>query len=440
MSTMKKSGFKIITLGCKVNQSESERLAAQLIEAGMSPASSSAAMEICIVNTCAVTAKAAAQSRQAARRAARDYPHARTVVIGCDARIEPGVFGEMCGVAVIDGGARMPEPAALLDLPDDDPRLSPNTPWNKTHLAPGLTPLRQRSRPFLKVQDGCDAQCSYCIVPKARGGSRSAPLEQVLAGLAGYASAGFKEVVLTGIHLGAFGRDLNPPLSLDMLLHRILAADFKFRLRLSSIEPREVSDGVIKLMAESDKLCRHLHIPLQSGDDTILARMRRPYDRQTFARVIENVASQIPDCAIGVDVLVGFPGETKIAFGQTCELIESLPVTYLHVFPFSPRPGTPAAKFSGRIAPEVLKQRCARMRRLGKAKRFAFYQRFLGRQVEVLVEGTRDRVDGRLKGVSDNYLKLTFDGPDQLMNRLVWVRVERLQASGNLLGSVAQIS
>jgi threonylcarbamoyladenosine tRNA methylthiotransferase MtaB len=437
---MKKQGFKIITLGCKVNQSESERLAAQLTDAGLLPASSDDAMEICVINTCAVTAKAAAQSRQAARRAARDYPHARTVVIGCDARIEPAVFSDMCGVAVIDGGARMPGPAALLDLPNDEPRLSPNTPWNKAHLPSDMIPLRRRTRPFLKVQDGCDAHCSYCIVPKARGGSRSLPLEQVLAGLAGYESAGFQEVVLTGIHLGVYGHDLNPPLSLEMLLLRIFAADFKLRLRLSSIEPREVSDEMIGLMAGSEKFCRHFHIPLQSGDDTILARMGRPYDRQTFAGVIEKVASQIPDCALGVDVLVGFPGETDIAFDQTYNLIESLPVTYLHVFPFSPRPGTPAAGFSGRVVPDLLKQRCARMRRLGREKRRVFYQRFLGQQIEVLVEGTRDRVSGCLKGVSDNYLNITFDGPDELMNRLVWVWVERLEATGNLLGSAAQTS
>lgn len=433
MKMMKKSGYKIYTLGCKVNQSESDQLASMLMRAGIPPAADDDAVSLCVINTCAVTGKAAAQSRQAVRRLRRSHPDATTVVVGCDARIEPQAFERIAGVDAVNGSLGARELARIVNIGSGNGRLTDKA------TAETFQPISlssQRTRPFLKVQDGCDAHCSYCIVPRARGGSRSIPLEAVLGRLAAFESAGFREVVLTGIHLGAYGRDFNPPLSLEGLVRHILDADFKLRLRLSSIEPAEISDEIITLVAGSDNLCRHFHIPLQSGDNTILKKMCRPYDRQTFARVIERLAARIPDCAIGVDVLVGFPGETEAAFARTYDLIASLPVTYLHVFPFSPRPGTPAAKFPGRIAPEVLKQRCARMRRLGRDKRGAFYRRFVGQQVQVLVEGTRDRASGGLKGVSDHYLSVHFDGIDDLMNRMVRVTVERLGRDGNLQGQV----
>jgi threonylcarbamoyladenosine tRNA methylthiotransferase MtaB len=435
---MKKQGFKIITLGCKVNQSESAALAQQLGERGLAATSDAGKVAFCVVNTCTVTSKAAAQSRQTARRAARDYPGAKIVVMGCDARTEPDAFHEIDGVTVVDGRGRGPDLDGLIRRCGLLGLVGESTHDDILRHAPQKVLLSPRTRPFLKVQDGCNAHCTYCIVPRARGRSRSVPIEQILAQLTAFETAGFKEVVLTGIHLGAYGVDLDPPLTLEAMLRRILASDTTLRLRLSSIEPGEVSDELIALVAESQTVCRHFHVPLQSGDDTILKRMGRPYSRGQFARVIDTIATRVPDIAIGVDVLVGFPGETEAAFNQTYNLIESLPVTYLHVFPFSPRPGTPAAKFPGQVTPEVIKQRCARMRHLGREKRRTFYQRFLGRQVVVLVEGTRDRVSGCLKGVSDHYLNVTFEGPEELMNRLVRVRLKRLDRGGNLFGSVVQ--
>jgi threonylcarbamoyladenosine tRNA methylthiotransferase MtaB len=280
-----------------------------------------------------------------------------------------------------------------------------------------------RSRPFLKIQDGCDAFCTYCIVPLARGPSRSLPVIDVLESLKALSAAGYQEVVLSGIHLGRYGCDLTPASSLGELLDHIERADLMQRVRLSSIEPLELTDALIQRVAGSTRFCRHFHIPLQSGDDRILQKMKRPYTVEKFRQRVIEIRNQIPDAAIGVDTLIGFPGETDEAFKNTYALIQELPVTYLHVFPFSARPGTPAARYPNRVAPNVIKARCEQMRYLGQTKRTEFFQNFIGKTLEILVESTRNAATGRLKGISSNYIPVLTDADEDQIHKLVTVQL-----------------
>jgi threonylcarbamoyladenosine tRNA methylthiotransferase MtaB len=247
--------------------------------------------------------------------------------------------------------------------------------------------------------------------------------------------AGYREIVLSGIHLGHYGHDLTPKISLSELLARTEQSTNVPRLRLSSLEPLEVTEGLIERMAESPCLCRHFHIPLQSGDDRILKKMRRPYTSDEFKQLVFRIHDRIPDAAIGVDILVGFPGETNTAFNNTYECIRSLPVTYLHVFPFSARPGTPAASYAHKVPSDVIKTRCEYMRRLGGVKRMNFNRRFIGRKIPILVESNRHAATGFLKGISSNYLTVLIDSNDSLNNQIISVRITE-QVENNLLGII----
>jgi len=449
--------FKIITLGCKVNQAESEALAGRLAEANWAPAGSNEAADLCIVNTCAVTQRAGMQSRQAVRRAIQDHPSACVAVTGCYAQTDPqtllkirgldclidqkdklrlpeilsGCSGAECSprerLPVVAAGAALAEsaPASMASRQDAAPTEiagpTASTAGDIPGTAPVLSAAGARTRPFLKIQDGCDAFCAYCIVPYARGPSRSAAFQDVLDGVSRLADQGFQEVVLTGIHLGAYGRDLEPRTDLSELLHAILKRADRVRIRLSSIEPLELTDAIIDLAAGSERICRHVHVPLQSGDAQVLKRMGRPYSPERFADRIAQIHRRLPEAAIGTDVLVGFPGETDAAFETTCALIEALPLTYLHVFPFSARPGTAAFGFGDRVPAGHIRTRCSRLRQLGSRKRLAFHRRFIGRSVRVLTESRRDPQTGLLKGVSSNYLPVLFEGGDERMHRMVEV-------------------
>ncbi|MCF8098657.1 MAG: radical SAM protein, partial [Desulfarculaceae bacterium] len=305
---------------------------------------------------------------------------------GCDLQAEPQAYADAgCQALGRSALAQWGELLAGQDLPEYDAPPSPDS----GGFCPGVqAPGPERTRGLLKVQDGCNAHCAYCIVPSTRGRSRSLPLEQADLVLAGLGQSGAAEVVLTGIHLGRWGWDLTPRQQLATLLKALLAAHPAPRLRLSSLESEEFTQEIIDLAASEPRLCPHFHLPLQSGSARLLKTMGRPYGPQDYARTVQAAAAALPGLCLGADVLVGLPGESEQDFADTHDLLTSLPISYLHVFPYSPRPGTRAADMPNRPSPEVSKSRAAVLRELGLAKKRAFYQAQVGRTLEVIVEGS----------------------------------------------------
>jgi threonylcarbamoyladenosine tRNA methylthiotransferase MtaB len=420
--------FKIITLGCKVNQFESASLRASLLEAGLKEAIAGEGADMTVVNTCIVTQSASGQSRQAIRRAIKENPLGRTAAIGCYAQVFPEEVAAIAGVSLVAGNTVKGKlPAILMN----------STGGGEPHLVledfsadRGLEclPIKtffDRTRAFLKIQDGCRSFCSYCIVPFARGPLRSLNTQEVISMLNALSEEGYREVVLTGIHLGQYGADLNSGIDLERLLGLIGSEGLPLRIRLSSIEPNEVGEGLIEMMATEDWLCRHFHIPLQSGDNAVLRKMNRRYTAQAFAKLIEQIHRRVPRAAIGVDAMAGFPGEDERAYQNTFSLVRDLPVSYLHVFPFSPREGTPAARFSGQISQKLIKERARELRGLGQRKRHAFYRSCLGYTFSVLAQGWESEPRKMARGLSDNYLPVTFPSVEPTKNRLIPVRIEK---------------
>jgi threonylcarbamoyladenosine tRNA methylthiotransferase MtaB len=431
--------FLVTTLGCKVNQFESDAIGQALKTYGWQAVRGDDQADICIINTCTVTGKASMQSRQTIRQLMRRHAGARIIVTGCYAQTAPDEIEKIGGVHYIIGHFDKSEIPRLIaesvrdELPGTVRRVR-NIRQARQFSMPPAPAYSRRTRPFLKIQDGCDRFCTYCIVPHARGPSRSMPVESVLDRLTDLDRRGYREVVLTGIHLGAYGKDLAPPVALVDLLARIESRRPVQRLRLSSIEPDEVDAALVDFLAASAVFCPHWHLPLQSGDDQVLARMHRPYDGRAFAHTVALIHAAMPNAAIGADVLVGFPGENQAAFERTHDLIADLPLTYLHVFPFSPRPGTPAFHFPDPVPDQTIKTRTAILRERGREKQSQFAEANLGRRHEVLVENKRDRRTGRLRGLTANYLTFVFDGPDAIMNRIVAVQAEERLPDGRLTG------
>lgn len=445
-----KKRVAVMTLGCKVNQYESAAFLAELAgreEVEIVPFSEPA--EVYIINTCAVTAKAGAQSRQVIRRVARNR-HARLVVTGCYAQVAPQEVLELTDLplCVVGNSHKGQVAAAVLAAAPCDLEMYVGDMAACREVAPlTVRGAGRRTRAVLKVQDGCSQRCSYCIVPLSRGPSRSVDPGRVLEQAEIFAELGYREVVITGIHLGHYGLELQPALSLTALLEKLLAQRLPLRYRLSSLEPREVTPELLELVAAEESLLPHLHIPLQSGDDRILAAMNRPYQRAHFAAVVWRCARVLPAAAIGVDVLAGFPGEDEEAFNNTVALLRELPVSYLHVFPYSPRPGTPAAAFPEQVPERIKQQRTARLRELDRQKREAFYRRHLGTIRPVLVEasgsksgesengeGSPARMDNaeRRRGFTDNYIPVLLPPGAAAGNRIIPVRLEEITAEGVL--------
>ncbi|UCG81566.1 MAG: tRNA (N(6)-L-threonylcarbamoyladenosine(37)-C(2))-methylthiotransferase MtaB [Desulfobacterales bacterium] len=422
--------FTIATLGCKVNRYESEAISEQLVDQGWLATDKGIVADLCIINTCTVTQKAAMQSRQTARKVIRNHPGALVVVTGCYAQISPEVFSTMPGVHCVVGNSfknqivllanTRKRKASVFTLIQD---LSTPRPFQDM----SIKKFGNRTRAFLKIQDGCDAFCAYCIIPHARGRSRSLTPEVVIKRVGGLKEQGYAEVVLCGINLGRYGEDLKPTTSLLSLIRAIEGSPEIKRLRLSSIEPTELSEEFIGQLASSEHICPHLHIPLQSGDDGVLESMNRPYKSKHYRDLVNHITSVIPDVAIGVDILVGFPGESEKAFENTCCLIEQLPMAYLHVFPFSMQKQTPASSLRGVVPPKEIKRRCQQIRTIGETKRRGFYERAIGSILEVLIEGKRDRASGHLKGLTRNYIPVLLEGGDELMHRVIQTRLTKIE-------------
>lgn len=422
--------FTITTLGCKVNRYESEAISEQLQDQGWDAINKEAVADLCIVNTCTVTGKAAMQSRQAVRKLIRNHPRALVVVTGCYAQVAPEVFSSMPGVHCVAGNSFKDRVVKLITRQEGHERqitlvedLSTPRPFQDLPV----TRFGSRSRPFLKIQDGCDAFCDYCIVPYARGRSRSLTPEIVVKRIRTLKEQGYAEVVLCGINLGRYGHDLTPAVSLGKLMKLIDGPQCVKRLRLSSIEPTELPENVIRQIAGSKRICAHLHVPLQSGDDEVLKNMNRHYSSSFYRELVHHIVSVVPDVAIGVDVLVGFPGETEGAFEKTCNIVEQIPIAYLHVFPFSKQKGTAAETRGDSLAPETIKKRCQYIRALGETKRKKFYEKFIGSSLEVLIEGKRDRTTGCLRGLTRNYIPVLVEGTDKLYHQVVEARLTRIE-------------
>ena len=433
--------YTIKTLGCKVNQYESDAIARLLKESGWVPVQADETADVCIINTCTVTGKAAMQSRQVTRQVIRSNPRARIIVAGCYAQTEPDAIKKIKGVHDIIGQAdkhRIPQMVLSATEPGCScPVIVCSDILQERKFIPvPATVFDRRTRPFLKIQDGCDAFCTYCIVPFARGHSRSMLPENVLENINSLENNGYREVVLTGIHLGCYGLDLSPETSLLALMKRIETSGTIDRVRISSIEPCELTEEFIHFVAGSGTFCHHFHIPLQSGDNQILKKMQRPYGAELFRRLITQIRRLIPDAAIGTDILIGFPGETDAAFENTYSLIEELPVTYLHIFPFSPRRGTPASRYPDRVPAEVIKERCKKMRVLGNTKKKVFYGKFIGQKVEILVEEKKTGADDLLKGMTSNYMPVFFRGEDRLIGTLVNAGIDRLKGVNSVYGTL----
>jgi len=428
----------LTTLGCKVNQCDTAAINRDLQAIDMEIVPFNGFADVYIINTCSVTAFADFQARQLIRRAQRANPRARIIVTGCYAQTRAEEIAGIDGVTFVVGNDQKERIPELIASPAPDaPLIVAGDPLRPKRLisAPAVG-LSGRTRAFFKIQDGCNAFCSYCIVPFARGKSRSLPLPAVREGVRDFVGQEYREIVLTGIHLGYYGHDLEPSTDLARMLEDLLRRHPETRFRLSSIEPNELSPEILDLFGRHQNLCPHLHIPLQSGDDSILKMMKRRYDTAFYRTLIEKAARTTDDVAIGIDVLVGFPGEGDREFSHTRELIESLPAAYLHVFPYSERPGTAAVALYPKVPEKIKKERALHLRELGLKKREAFARRFLGKTLPVLVEQTRDKKTGLAKGFSHNYLPVLLDKqPGSLVNTVVRVKIQHYR-DGKLTGGV----
>ena len=429
--------YCIVTLGCKLNQADSIALGARLRLMGFERARGHGdgrperGADVVIINTCTVTANADREARQIARRLRGANPNALVIATGCYAERDPAGLSAVPGVDHVVPLAKQLERVPVLAA--EAFGLDPHAP------APGLGRFGategcdpdlgpgDRTRALLKVQDGCNLRCSYCVIPSVRGDSRSVPPETVLTRIGLLIEAGFREIVFTGVNTGDYGRDLDPPMRLHQLLRRAIEVEGLGRLRLNSLEPKTVTTELIELLAGcGGRVAPHLQIPLQSGCDAVLARMRRPYRTADYARLVETLRRDVPGIALGADVIVGFPGETDEEFEATRRFIESSPLNYLHVFSYSPRPGTAAASLPGHVPAAVVKWRSARLRRIGEELSLRFRRAFVG-QVRTALALREIRPDGRLRVLTDNFIDLGCDleGRDSapLMNRLLEVRI-----------------
>ncbi len=409
---------RVVALGCRVSRADSDALAAGL-GGTLALARDGEAADLVVVNTCAVTADADAAARQAIRRAAREHPHARIVAAGCGAATCPRTLAALPGVAaVVPPRAQGAIPALLERLRAGEggaARVADAPAWPAVAAAPA-----RHTRPFLKVQDGCDCRCAYCLVPAARGPSRSLPPDAALARIAALGER-HAEVVLTGVHLGAWGRDLSPPRALADLLRAAARLRAVRRLRLSSVEPDELPAAALREPEVAATLCDHLHLPVQSGSDRVLRAMGRPGSADAFRRAVADAAAALPGACIGTDLIAGFPGETDRDHRETVALATSLPIAYLHVFPFSPRAGTPAADMAGAVPPGVVRERVAELRSLSDRLWRSFLAAQVGRTLEVVVERVRD---GAARGTARGYADVRWPAAADVRGEIARVRVE----------------
>ena len=449
--------FYVQNFGCRATQADGAGIAAALAAKGLRQLDTPSAAELVIVNTCTVTSEADQDARQTIRRIHRENPKARILVTGCYAQRRPAELAELPGVCWVVGNSHK---TAIADVVT--PKLvgistaagSPPAPYHgeiaagrvlvsdifdqKEFLSYPVTAAGQdRTRPNLKIQEGCNNRCTFCIIPFVRGNSRSAAPEQVIDQVGSLATR-YKEIVLTGINLGRWGRDLPGRPRLVDLLRRLLAETGVAKLRLSSVEPMDWSDDLLALMASSDRICKHVHIPLQSGSDQILRAMRRRYRVRHYADRLERARSLMPWASIGADVMVGFPGEAERDFEATREFVSDMPFTYLHVFTYSARPGTPAVEHGDQVPPAVKKERSRILRELIASKNLAFRRSLLGRRFSAVTLDSRDEQGTR--ALTDNYIPVTIEGERLDPGKLVEVEITRCREQSTSVRPLRRLS
>jgi threonylcarbamoyladenosine tRNA methylthiotransferase MtaB len=447
------TSFYVENFGCRATQADGAAIARQFEEFGLARANAPTRSEIVVLNTCTVTASADQDARAAIRRIRRDNPDCHIVVTGCYAQRAPEEVASLPGVSRVIGnshkhqlaeivvGSRSSHQvlstaghAAFIPLSslgrESQDQIFVSDIFAHTELlaapvfdAPGPG-MNDRTRPNLKVQDGCDNRCSFCVIPYVRGHSRSLPLNRILEELNSLVHSGYREVVISGINLGRWGRDFDRPLRFENVVQEILDQTVLEKLRISSVEPMDWNEELIGMMASSPRIAKHAHVPMQSGSDRVLRAMHRKYRPWHYREKIEKIRAAMPTAAIGSDVMVGFPGESETDFDQTRRLIEELPFTYLHVFTYSSRPGTPAAAMRGQVPVQIARERNRILRDLAAEKKLAFMRAFVGRTVEAI---TLNVFDGEsTEALTDNYLKLWLKGQHET-NQWVTARVEQIK-------------
>jgi threonylcarbamoyladenosine tRNA methylthiotransferase MtaB len=424
---MDSRGFHTITLGCKLNQFDSAAIEGELGRRGYHPVAEPARASVVIVNTCSVTHKADAEARRLIRGARRENPHCKLLVTGCYAEIDQRILSAIDGVDRVFGNRDKPRLGPILDELGIDCRTSSDRGCDGSPASSPALHFGERSRAFLKIQEGCRLSCSYCIIPQVRGPSRSVTPGDVETALLGILQTGYREVVLTGVNTGDYGRDLDPPTNLAALLRRLLDRLGDARLRLNSLEPLTVTDEIIQLLADEPRLAPHLQVPLQSGSAALLRKMRRNYRLETYLERLQRLRAAVPLIGLGADVIVGFPGETDARFEETYELIAGSPLNYLHVFSWSPRPGTPAAELPERVGGKTVRARSARLRALGAELSLRFRKSLEGRSLEAVVLGARDGAE-RVRALTGNFVEVRLDSvspPTPGPGELVHIQIHR---------------
>ncbi len=409
--------IKFITLGCKVNQYDTQNIREQFCALGLSEVRGNARADVYLINTCTVTHRSDSDSLYYIRKSRRENPKARIILTGCFSELDAKKIKKENSIDLIIKNKDKDKAARIFARKFLKSK-------NKIACNSGISHFEGRTRAFIKIQDGCNNYCSYCRVPHARGKSSSRSLKSIVIEAEKLAVNGFKEIVLCGVCLGAYGRDLKPRLFLVDVITALEKIPYIFRIRLSSIEAMDVSKELIDKMAVSGKLCKHLHIPIQSGDDRVLKAMNRRYTSRDYLDLIKAIKSRLPDIAITTDVLVGFPTENEESFNNTVKLVKKIMPLKAHVFSYSPRPGTAAeSKYKNKIDIKVIQDRLARLKQVALESSLKYKKHFLNKMMEVLVEDSKGLPAGQYEGYTSNYIKTNISSKKDIKNKIVSVKI-----------------
>ncbi len=408
--------FKIKTLGCKVNQYESQQIREELLGRGFFESNNGEKAEIYLINTCTVTQRCDAKSLALIRDAIEENPEAQILVTGCFAKAEARqikkIFGKKVDIATGPVNKILEPPEAkFADIE-----------------TAGISDFKGHSRAFIKIQDGCDNHCSYCKIPLVRGVSQSRDSKEIIEEAHRLINKGYKELILCGICLGSYGKDLKSKLNLSNIIRSLIEINADFRIRLSSIEAKDATDEVIKIMKDSKKLCPHLHIPFQSGDDSVLMRMNRKYTSRDYLDIVERIRRKIPKIAITTDIMAGFPGEAEENFENTLSFLKKIEPARIHCFPFSPRPATAAFKLKDKVYDKIIQRRMSLLLELAKQMSYNYQAKFIGKELDVLIEKKPDKETGFNRGYSENYIYTLVQAKDLTPGQIIKVKATNLNS------------